>query len=110
MRIPAACVLLLPIAAFAAQPALQGEKIQWIADYCMAKLETDDEIAAGDCIGKGLERKFRSDAEAKVHFKRELCRLAIARKTRKGGLDSCVADAAFMGSTVRNGGVGGMAR
>ena len=40
----------LPAAGMAAdqKPATcpRGETIQWIADYCMAKIGTDDEIAA----------------------------------------------------------------
>ena len=32
-----------------------GEAIQWIADYCLLKMQTDDEIAVSDCIEE--ERK-----------------------------------------------------
>lgn len=93
-----------------AQPrecAIAGEKIHWIADYCMSTLETDDEIAAGACINSEFNRVFASDCEAKVHYKKTMCQRAIALKQRPGNVDNCLADKSFMGSTVRNGGVGG---
>ena len=82
-------------------------KTHWIADYCMSKLETDDEIAASSCIGKELKRKFRSDCAAKLHYKRAMCGLVIDGKQRGDNLESCVADKSFVGTTVRNRGVGG---
>jgi hypothetical protein len=88
-------------------PCLPGEKIQWIADYCMARLETDDEIAAGKCISGHLKRKFVDDCAAKKHFKSEMCQLARKRGQRHDSVAACVADNGFAGSTVRNGGVGG---
>jgi hypothetical protein len=111
--------LLLPLALLAATAAATpifaqsrgcpaaGMKIHWIADYCMSKLETDDEIVAGSCINIELERAFKSECVAKVHYKRALCRLAVARKQTPNDMKSCIADKTFMGPTVRNGGVGG---
>ena len=83
-----------------------GTKIYWIADYCMAKLETDDEIAASSCIGVEAARVFRSDCLAKRYYKKAMCQAAISRKYRQGDINSCLADKEFKGSTVRNGGVG----
>ncbi|MBC8023851.1 MAG: hypothetical protein H7Y14_12065 [Burkholderiales bacterium] len=108
-RIAVACMAFTAYAN--AQPCkLPGERIQWAADYCMARLETDDEIAAGECIGEEMGRKFKDACAAKVHAKTAMCRLAIARGQRHDGVDACVRDPAFVGSTVRNGGVGGRAR
>ena len=90
----------------AAGCSIPGEKIHWIADYCMAKLETDDEIAAGDCIGTELERAPKDACAAKRKYKRALCELSIRRGHVKSGVERCLGDRAFMGSTVRNGGVG----
>lgn len=95
------------LAAGAAGCSVPGEKIHWIADYCMATLETDDEIAAGDCIGAELERAPKDACAAKRQYKRALCELSIRRGRVKTGVARCVQDPAFMGSTVRNGGVGG---
>jgi hypothetical protein len=92
----------------AAEPACPpGETVQWIADHCMASLETDDEIAASDCIARGLETKFPSECAARLHFKRGLCEIVVKNGSRAGTVAACVADPAFAGSTVRNGGVGG---
>lgn len=86
---------------------LPGEAIQWIADYCMQSMQTDDEIAVSGCIGDQLSRRFADDCAAKRHFKAALC--AGSSEVREGGRTaaSCVADPQFMGPTVRNGGVGG---
>ncbi len=100
---------LLITPAYATDPPpcpIVGDPIHWVADACMAKLETDDEIAASDCINDELQRPFPDDCAAKRHYKRALCELALARETRTGSLESCMADKNFMGSTVENGGVG----
>jgi hypothetical protein len=78
-----------------------GEKIWWIADYCMAKLETDDEIAAGACINQELEIRFSDDCLAKRYFKRQLCQVV-----QRDRASECARDPKFAGPTVRNGGVG----
>lgn len=85
---------------------VQGEAIQWIADYCMFKLETDDEIAVSGCIADEIKTSFKSDCVAKAHYKRALCELTIRAEATQGPIERCVADGSFMGSTVRNGGVG----
>lgn len=97
-----AFVLLLTGLARAADCPVPGDKVHWIADYCMAQLQTDDEIPAMACIGEELKMAPADDCAAKRHYKRELCRLV-----REVDVERCVADPAFMGRTVRNGGVGG---
>jgi hypothetical protein len=87
--------------------AAKGEPIHWIADYCMLKLETDDEIAASDCIEKELKKKFRTGCAAKLHYKKGMCEAMIRNKTRTGSVTQCVRDPKFMGHVVTNGGVGG---
>jgi hypothetical protein len=83
-----------------------GEPVQWIADYCMAKLATDDEIAASDCISEESKIMFRSSCTAKLHFKRSLCEVLVKSGTREGTVDACVDDPTFFGTTVGRGGVG----
>jgi len=85
---------------------IPGERVHWIADYCMATLSTDDEIAAGDCIARELARsKALADCPAVTHYKRAMCTLAVQRR-RTGSVAACVADLGFVGSTVRDSGVG----
>ena len=96
--------------AAAAEPSecrIPGLKIHWIADYCMSKVETDDEIAAGECINEEAQKAFANECLAKLHYKEMACELAISRGQRKDDLNDCLADGEFIGSTVRNGGVGG---
>jgi len=92
--------------ASAAECRVAGERTHWIADFCMAQLETDDEVAAGACIGRESKKRFTNDCAAKIYYKRQMCRLSVDRNMRKGSVQSCEADRGFIGATVRKGGVG----
>ena len=83
-----------------------GEPIQWIADYCMLKMETDDEIAVSGCMAKESKLKFRSACASNTHFKKRMCERMIRNGTRAGTATWCVRDPAFKGRTVGAGGVG----
>lgn len=86
--------------------AIPGEAIHWLADYCMASIGTDDEIAASDCIERERRVVFENDCVAKLHYKRAMCELAARYDNRAASVANCVADRSFIGRTVRNGGVG----
>jgi len=86
--------------------AAAGEPVQWVADYCMLKMETDDEIAVAGCLEEGRKIKFASACASNTHFKRRMCELMIRNGTRAGSLNQCVRDPAFKGRTVGAGGVG----
>ena len=81
-----------------------GEPIQWIADYCMLKMETDDEIAVSGCIEKERKRKFPNACASNIHFKKRMCERMIRNGTRAGTSARCVKDPAFKGRTVEAGG------
>lgn len=83
-----------------------GEPVQWVADYCMLKLETDDEIAVSGCIEEEGKVRFVNDCDSNLHFKKRTCELMILNGTLAGTLDLCVNDPAFKGRTVEAGGVG----
>jgi hypothetical protein len=94
--------------AIAATPCLApGEPIQWRADYCMLKMETDDEIAVSGCIEQERKRRFAHSCASNTHFKKRMCELMIQNGTKAGTVDRCVQDRAFKGRTVENGAVGG---
>jgi len=111
--VPIGIVLASLVAAWSASAVAEnrcvaaGEPIQWIADYCMLKMETDDEIAASGCIEKEGRRKFRSACASNTHFKKRMCEQMIRNGTRDGTAARCVKDPAFKGRTVGAGGVGG---
>lgn len=94
-------------ASAAPQCAAAGEPIQWIADYCMLTMETDDEIAVSGCIETERQQKFADACASNRHFKRRMCEQMIRNDTRIGTPEQCVADPAFKGRTVEAGGVGG---
>jgi len=60
-----------------AECPVEGDLIHWVADYCMASIGTDDEIAASDCIGRERRRVFDGECAAKLHYKRAMCELAV---------------------------------
>jgi hypothetical protein len=90
----------------ASQCAVEGESIQWIADYCMLKMETDDEIAVSDCIEAELQKSFPDSCASNVHFKTNMCEAVIHNGTKSGTVDQCVKDPTFKGRVVEAGGVG----
>ena len=96
-----------PAAAAGPECRAEGEPIQWIADYCMLTLGTDDEIAASDCIGKESKKPFASRCASNRHYKARMCEIVVKAGTRRGTVKQCIDDPSFMGRTVRRGGVGG---
>src|SRR4051812_34228605 len=86
--------------------AIPGERIHWLVDWCMLKMETDDEIAVSACIEKEHKAPGRDGCQSKRQFKRRMCELRIERGTLQGTVAACVGDPAFKGRTVEKGGVG----
>ena len=85
-----------------------GEPIHWVADYCMLKMETDDEIAVSDCIQGERKARFPNACASNTHFKQRMCAQMIRNGTKAGTIDQCVKDPTFKGRTVEAGGVGGL--
>jgi hypothetical protein len=83
-----------------------GEPVQWVADYCMLKMETDDEMAVAECIEVERKTQFPSACASNAHFKKLMCEQMIRNGTKSGTIDRCVEDPAFKGRTVEKGGVG----
>jgi hypothetical protein len=86
---------------------VKGEPIQWAADYCMLKMQTDDEIAVADCIDAAMKKDSGSACDSTARFKRSMCEIMIQAGTRAGDVQECVDDPAFKGRTVEAGGVAG---
>lgn len=86
---------------------VEGEPIQWVADYCMLKLQTDDEIAASACIEEEGGRRFADACASNQYFKAAMCEMLVQAGTRRGTVEACVRDPSFRGRTVAADGVGG---
>jgi hypothetical protein len=84
--------------------AIPGDLLHWQADYCMATLETDDIIAAGSCLERETQNRFRSPCDGKHRYKQEMCKVAIRNGSYAPPMASCINDPLFLGPTVRNGG------
>jgi hypothetical protein len=102
-----ACVVAWSHQLAAAPCVAPGEPIHWRADYCMLKLETDDEIAISACMESEGKRRFRDACASNTHFKKEMCALMIQNGTRAGKIAQCLKDPDFRGRTIERGGVGG---
>jgi len=85
---------------------VEGEPVQWVADYCMLKMETDDEIAVSDCIQEERKKSFSDSCASNLHFKKGMCEAMIRNGTKTGTVDQCVKDPTFKGRVVEAGGVG----
>ena len=86
--------------------AAEGEPIQWVADYCMLKMETDDEIAVSGCIEEERKKSFPDSCASNLHFKKNMCEAMIRNGTKDGSIEKCVNDPTFKGRVVEAGGVG----
>jgi hypothetical protein len=83
---------------------IPGDLQHWQADYCMVETETDDIIAAGPCLERESQIRFRSACDGKLHYKQAMCKLALRAGSYSCSVDSCAKDPLFVGRTVRNGG------
>ena len=83
-----------------------GEPIHWVVDYCMLKMETDDEIAVSQCIEEERKAQFPSACASNMHFKKRMCERMIRNGARAGTVEQCLKDPTFRGRTVERGGVG----
>jgi hypothetical protein len=86
--------------AAAAAACPPGEPVQWMADYCMARGETDDLEAVSPCINAASAKKFASGCAAKLHYKRLLCTALAAHAATQAHVEQCVADPDFAGPIV----------
>lgn len=84
-----------------------GEPIQWVADYCMLQMQTDDEIAVSACIEENMRKAAANECARKQQYKRAMCDLFLADASTEATIKRCAEDPKFMGRTVRNGGVRG---
>lgn len=86
--------------------AVAGEPVQWVADYCMLTMETDDEIAVSGCIERERKKPFATDCASNQYFKKAMCEVMIRNGTKTGTVDQCLKDPRFRGRVVEAGGVG----
>ncbi|TZF80575.1 hypothetical protein [Cognatilysobacter lacus] len=105
IKFTAAVLVLTSSLAQAAGPpacAVPGKMEHWRADYCLAKVGTDDILAAQSCLETEEKVLFRSACTANLYYKRKICVLNAAAAGTS--VEKCVADPAVVGPTVRNGG------
>jgi len=107
MKLLTACLLsivFLVIPVFAEECQVKGLKIQWLTDYCMYKLETDDILEIDACMNDDAKNNYKDDCFAKIKYKRKMCKIAIEEEWIKNTVQGCLTDQSFMGSTVKHSG------
>lgn len=100
----AALLLASPVAAAPYCPP--GAPIQWLADACMAELETDDTVVASNCVAVAYDQPAadRDPCGLKRTYKSWLCATLMRSGQRRGSVEACVDDPAVQGRTVEAGG------
>lgn len=99
----------VPAAAVAGEApcAIPGALLHWQADYCMARSATDDFLHADvqACFEAELGKPHANECAAKAEYKKGLCEQVARWPPYNGSIAACIADPAFAGRTVREGGV-----
>lgn len=87
--------------------AIPGALVHWQADYCMVKAETDDFLQADvqACFETESGRRHANECQAKAEYKKAICERVARWPPYNGSITACIADPAFAGRTVREGGV-----
>ncbi len=97
-------VLFIPV--FSAECQVKGLKVDWLRDYCMYQLDTDDMVEIEACMNNDVKNDYKDECAAKIKYKRKMCKIAIEEEWIKGTVQDCFRDDAFMGSTVKNSAIG----
>lgn len=98
--------LFLVISVLAEDCQVKGPKIQWLADYCMYQLDTDDVLEIEACMNDDAKNDYQDDCAAKIKYKRKMCKIAIEEEEIDMRVQECLNDESFMGATVKKGGIG----
>ncbi len=98
--------LFLIMPAFAEDCQIKGLKIQWLTDYCMYILDTDDVLEIQTCMDDDGKNDYEDDCAAKIKYKRKMCKIAIEEEQITMRVQECLNDESFMGPTVKDSGIG----
>jgi hypothetical protein len=80
---------------------IDGESIQWQADYCMMAMQTDDIVAADRCMRIESRTYHGEECARRRYFKQEWCRGVVDNGSLPRTLAECIADPAASGNTVQ---------
>jgi hypothetical protein len=108
-KFPALLLLIAPVALHAAEPVacrVPGHAIQWIADYCLFREQTDDLVAVAPCMERERSGITGDECAVRLRYKAKLCKLHLSTGARRGTLAACISDPHFAGTIVRNDGEG----
>jgi len=82
---------------------IPGESIQWQGDYCLMAMQTDDLVAADDCMRIESRRWYGEECARRRHFKQEWCRGVVDNGSMPRTLAECIADPSVGGRIVKDG-------
>ena len=78
-----------------------GSSIQWQGDYCLMAMQTDDIVAADDCMRIESRTFHGEECARRRYFKQEWCRGVVDNGSLPRTLAECIADPAAGGATVQ---------
>lgn len=83
---------------------IPGKAIQWIADYCMYEVESDDLLdeKVQICLEQNRGYTVEDTCENKKDYKMKICILLAARGDYNGNAEICFNDMEFIPATVKN--------
>jgi len=83
---------------------IPGKTIQWIADYCMHEVGSDDLLdeKVQSCLEKNRAYTLEDTCENKITYKMTICGIIAARGEYKGKAELCFNDVEFIPATVKN--------
>jgi hypothetical protein len=80
---------------------IPGESGQWMADYCLAAVQTDDLVAAQPCLEHERNRRHGEECATRREYKQDWCRLVVRSGAREGSFAQCIADPHAAGAIVK---------
>ena len=80
---------------------IPGESGQWVADYCLAAVQTDDLVAAQPCIDHERNRHHGEECAMRREYKQDWCRLVVRNGARAGSFAECIGDPHAAGAIVK---------
>jgi hypothetical protein len=80
---------------------IPGESVKWQADYCMARMQTDDLVAAQACMDHESQLRQGEECARRRHYKREWCRQVVDQHLLQRSFAECIADPEQGGAIVK---------
>ena len=99
-----ACILSLPSVGLSNICVVEGERENWVTNYCLIKFKTSNvkSNAIKECVKVEDAQKLIASCEGNIILKRKICELLIKRGQHSGNSNSCVEDEFDINKYIKN--------